>query len=82
MRVQSQRGALYRCPVCGAEVAVLSGHTGEFSPSCCNRPMVRLARGLQFYVCPVCGAELAVLKPSTGRFTPRCCNRDMVRAAA
>jgi len=76
------RGTVYRCPVCGAEVAVLARTTSRFAPRCCNRDMLPLGRRLGFYVCPVCGAELAVLKAGEGRFLPRCCNRDMVREAA
>ncbi|MFO7957640.1 MAG: hypothetical protein R6X33_11145 [Candidatus Brocadiia bacterium] len=73
------RGTVYRCPVCGAELVVLTGSAGNFAPRCCNRDMVRLASAVTFYFCPVCGAELAVLNESAGEFEPVCCNRPMIR---
>ncbi len=39
---QTQRAAIYRCPVCGAEVAVVRKGAGVFVPHCCNRHMERL----------------------------------------
>jgi endogenous inhibitor of DNA gyrase (YacG/DUF329 family) len=82
MTREKQRGAVYRCPVCGAEVAVLSSQFGDFAPRCCNCAMVAQPRRLIFYVCPVCGAEIAVLSESAGCFTPYCCNTDMLVEAA
>ena len=76
------RGTIYRCPVCGAEIAVLARHAGRFAPHCCNTAMVPRRGRLVFYVCPVCGAEVAVLKEGKGEFTPRCCNTNMLRKAA
>ena len=37
------KGLLYRCPVCGAEVAVLNDIEPDFYPRCCNTPTVTLA---------------------------------------
>lgn len=82
MNGQGYRGRLYRCPVCGAEIAVLVSEVGDFAPRCCDTPMVLLERRLVFCVCPVCGAEIAVLRPGEGDFRPRCCNRPMEREAA
>lgn len=76
------RGLIYRCPVCGAELAILAIKTGTFAPRCCNVDMVAVSRSLGFYVCPVCGAEIAVVEPGTGRFTPRCCMTAMLPMAA
>ncbi|MGD2173871.1 MAG: hypothetical protein PVJ27_00575 [Candidatus Brocadiaceae bacterium] len=76
------RGRVYRCPRCGAEVAVLAARVGDFAPRCCNTAMVLLPRRLAFYVCPVCGAEIAVIRAGAGEFRARCCNRDMIREAA
>jgi len=78
----SSRGRVYRCPICGAELAVVAAGTGEFRPRCCDTDMVRLARGLAFYVCPICGAELAVMRKGGGMFAPRCCDTAMLPAAA
>jgi endogenous inhibitor of DNA gyrase (YacG/DUF329 family) len=72
------KGAVYRCPVCGAEVTVLAGRGARFEPRCCNRPMEAQPARLTFYYCPVCGAELVVLNETGGRFEPRCCNRPML----
>jgi hypothetical protein len=76
------RGTLFRCPVCGAEIVMLSRRQGDFQPRCCNREMQPLARRVVFYVCPVCRAEIAVLIEGRGILQPRCCNRDMIREAA
>ncbi len=82
MRPNGPTGRVYRCPVCGAEVAVLSRDMGEFRPRCCSVEMELVPRRLVFYVCPVCGAEIAIVKPGEGEFQPRCCNTDMARQAA
>jgi predicted RNA-binding Zn-ribbon protein involved in translation (DUF1610 family) len=76
------RGRIYRCPVCGAELAVLAEQAGEFIPRCCDVPMERRAERLTFYSCPLCGAEIGVVQAGTGRFEPRCCDRAMERQAA
>ena len=76
------RGLVYRCEVCGVEVAVLASQMGDFKPRCCGTAMVRQTRRLAFYACPVCGAEMAVVGDGGGTFTPRCCNTAMRRSAA
>ena len=82
MNSPSSRGLIYRCPICGAEIAVLAPNIGRFTPRCCNQEMNPLQARAVLYVCPVCGAELAVLKPGSPEFTPICCNRHMDRQAA
>jgi len=76
------KGAIYRCPVCGSELAVLAVRAGRFQPRCCDTDMVPLPRRLAFYVCPVCGAEIAVVRAGDGVFAPRCCDTDMRARAA
>jgi endogenous inhibitor of DNA gyrase (YacG/DUF329 family) len=75
-------GLTYRCPVCGAELAVVSRRIGAFVPFCCNTSMVPVGCTVTFYVCPVCGAEVGLLRPGADRFQPECCNRPMVRILA
>ena len=82
MSRQDVRGRVYRCSVCGSELAVLCDRMGEFAPRCCDRGMIPIARRVTFYVCPVCGAEIAVLKRGAGEFVPRCCDRAMAARAA
>ena len=82
MNVESPRGLVYRCPVCGVEIGILAYRIGSFKPRCCNVPMVLTACRLCFYVCPVCGAEIATVREGTGDFAPRCCNEDMIRRRA
>ena len=76
------RGLIYRCPVCGAELAVLSTRAGELVPRCCDVAMDALAERMAFYVCPACGAEIGVAQKGAGPFLPRCCDRAMERQAA
>ncbi|MCA1808374.1 MAG: hypothetical protein LC725_02765, partial [Lentisphaerae bacterium] len=71
------KGALYRCPVCGAEIILLAPCPGYFEPHCCNRPMLQQPRQIKFYRCDVCQAEIAVLKEKYGEFAPRCCGHPM-----
>ena len=78
----SSKGLLYRCPVCGAEVAVLADSHGDFRPRCCNTDMVPTWQRLIFYVCPVCHAEIAVFVQPHENFIPRCCNTPMIRQPA
>lgn len=78
----SSKGLVYRCPVCGAEVAVLADSFRRFVPRCCNTKMIPLWERLAFFVCPVCGAEIAVLNPAEADFIPRCCNTRMIATAA
>ena len=82
MNSPSSRGLIYRCPICGAEIAVLARTVGQFTPRCCNQEMAPLQDRGVFYVCPVCGAELAVLRTGSPKFIPICCNRHMDRQAA
>ena len=83
MKPTGPRGQVYRCPVCGAEVAVLARRVGDyFRPRCCNRDIELLPGRLKFYLCPACGAEVTVLRPGKGDFRPRCCNTEMVPEAA
>jgi Zn finger protein HypA/HybF involved in hydrogenase expression len=74
------RGRVYWCPVCGAEVAIISFQAGDFRPRCCNTDMRVKPDRLVFFVCPVCKAEVAVVRAGQGVFEPRCCNVAMVRA--
>jgi predicted RNA-binding Zn-ribbon protein involved in translation (DUF1610 family) len=74
-------GAVYWCPVCGAEVSVLATHFGAFAPRCCNTAMTVLDQRVEFYVCPRCGAEVGLLTDGAERFAPRCCNTEMEQAA-
>ena len=71
-------GEVYRCPVCGAEVSVISTGAGQLAPRCCNRPMDLLARRHALYFCPVCGAEIMAVRGDTRGLEPRCCNLPMV----
>ena len=76
--LSNRLGAVYRCPVCGAEVLVIRADSGRLAPVCCNRPMVRLAARARIFYCPVCGAELAVIRDAGGELAPVCCNRPML----
>ena len=82
MTTADPRGLVYRCPVCGAEIAIIALKIGAFSPRCCNRPMVPRSRHLVFYLCEICGIEVAVLAEGDGAFTPVCCNEAMKRLPA
>ena len=82
MSPETSRGLVYRCPICGAEIAVLALRVGGFKPRCCNGAMIPTQCRLCFYVCPVCGAEIAVVREGSGVFSPLCCNVDMVRRRA
>ena len=81
MNQEHVRGIVYRCPVCGAELAVLARGMGVFAPHCCNKPMDPTEERVLFYVCPVCKAEIGVINPGKGEFTPHCCNVLMDLAA-
>jgi len=82
MSLEKTRGSVYRCPVCGAEIAVLSHRMGDFAPRCCGVAMAVTAQRIAFYVCPVCKAEIAIVNEGTGAFAPRCCSVEMTRTAA
>jgi len=74
-------GQVYRCPVCGAEVAVICPGTGPLAPRCCNRFMERLPKPYTIYECPICGSAVMVIHVGAGSPAPRCCNVPM-RAVA
>ena len=76
------RGLVYRCPVCGAELAIVSKQTGDFHPRCCNVLMEPKPDRLIFYRCPRCGSELMHINQGNTAFKPRCCNIEMHRLAA
>lgn len=71
------KGALFRCPVCGAEVVLLAPCPGCFEPRCCGRAMQQQPRRVVFLYCAVCGSEIAVLRERPADFQPRCCSRPM-----
>lgn len=75
-------GTTFRCPVCGAECTVIAPRMGNFTPRCCNRPMVALRRRAVFYRCPVCGAEIMAVRRGAASFAPFCCNKPMDLVAA
>jgi len=80
MSSSNLRGKVYRCPICGAEVAVLAHSCGEFQPVCCNVEMAIVEPSLIFYVCPHCKSEVALVESKNEKaFAPRCCNDEMIR---
>ena len=83
MSIAQSLGKMYRCPVCGAEVAIVSLKAGNFAPRCCNTAMLPLPRRGVFYRCPICGAMVMIIHAvRSSVFAPRCCNTDMLRRAA
>jgi desulfoferrodoxin-like iron-binding protein len=82
MSHDAARGTVYFCPVCGAEITVLTAGHGNFGPRCCNKPMDPKQNLVRFYICPVCGAEIAVLREGKHDFHPCCCNMEMELVAA
>ena len=82
MKPRSPRGRVFKCAICGSEVAVVGTAMGRFAPVCCNQPMVPIERRLAFYRCELCGAEVAVLVARAGVFEPHCCNTVMVSGPA
>ncbi len=82
MSPRAPRGMVYKCSVCGSEVAVVGTAMGKFAPVCCNQPMIAITRRLLFFRCPVCGAEVAVLAVRPGAFDPHCCNTKMIAEPA
>ena len=68
---------IYYCPVCGAEVVVIRGGSGEAVLRCCNTAMKRRIPGVKFFSCPVCGAEVMWLRESGESPEFRCCNTAM-----
>jgi len=80
MSAKTSRGEVFRCPLCGAEVAVLAFKSGDFHPRCCNVDMELLPKvKLSFYFCPECAAEVALVRGDAAPFDPHCCNRPMIR---
>ncbi|RJP23914.1 MAG: hypothetical protein C4520_05585 [Candidatus Abyssobacteria bacterium SURF_5] len=75
-------GQRFRCLVCGAEVTVIRGGSGHFSPVCCNQPMVFLRQPVPMYRCSVCGSEIALIRRKSDNLDPICCNisMDLIRA--
>lgn len=82
MSAASALGTVYRCPICGAEVTVVVGRIGHFTPVCCNVAMLPKRDRAPVYYCPRCGAQIAVLHRTQGQFEPVCCAIPMVRRAA
>lgn len=76
--VSATTGAVYFCPVCGAEILVVCGNCNNFKPRCCNRDMVLKPHRATIYACPLCGSQVAVVSAGKGVFVPRCCNRPMI----
>lgn len=79
---EGPKGLVCRCPLCGAEIAIISYRMGEFKPRCCNTDMIPQRRKLTFYRCEVCATEIAVLGEESSTFEPICCNTAMVREVA
>lgn len=71
-------GMVYVCPVCGAELSVIKGGHGGFSPVCCNVAMRRANRINSIYRCPVCGSEITVISGFSKSFSPVCCSTGML----
>jgi competence CoiA-like predicted nuclease len=76
------RGAVYRCPVCGAELSVVITGSRKLGPRCCNTLMVLTERINAVYVCPVCGSELMLVSGDTKGLQLVCCNRPMASACS
>jgi hypothetical protein len=38
-----RRAVFFRCPICGAEIAILKPGASGFDPRCCNAAMRRVA---------------------------------------
>lgn len=76
-------GSVYRCPVCGAEVTVVSPVAcGGMRLRCCDTPMEPLPGRAVFYRCPVCGAQVCLVIDGGGERRLICCHTDMQRIAA
>jgi competence CoiA-like predicted nuclease len=81
-KTAAPRGAVYRCPVCGAELSVVRRTAGVQAHLCCNTEMVLTSRVNPTYFCSVCGTELMLIKGKGKRFSPVCCNEPMGIAVA
>jgi Zn finger protein HypA/HybF involved in hydrogenase expression len=71
------KGTVYRCPICGAEAAIIR-MGAEPAPRCCNEPMELAPAVNAVYRCPLCSSEVMVIAHGK-RLEPRCCNRAMIR---
>ncbi len=73
-----QRGTIFRCPVCMAEITIIASISGDsFNPHCCNTSMEELEYRAGFYRCLICGSEVASVNKTCGDFRPVCCNELM-----
>jgi len=82
MAAATKPGALYRCPVCGAEIILLRRAPEGFRPVCCKKPMLLQPRHAPLYRCQVCGTQVAIIGFGDPAFRPKCCNREMKLEAA
>jgi Zn finger protein HypA/HybF involved in hydrogenase expression len=74
-------GSRYRCPVCGAELAVIRGGDGTLGPVCCGVEMELLKGLCPVWRCPLCGSEIMAIRGGRN-FTPHCCNVAMLEYIA
>ena len=72
-------GQVYRCSVCGAELSVIKGGSGNLQPICCNKEMIRIQTINTVYVCSVCFSELMAIKGDAKNLQPICCNKRMIK---
>lgn len=72
-----KKGGLYRCPVCGAELSVVSSVGAELRPRCCNTQMEATEHVNEVLTCSVCGCELMVIVGMGESLSPLCCNTSM-----
>ena len=72
-----RKGYVYRCPVCGAELSVVSSVGSELRPRCCNTQMEATEHVNEVRVCGVCGCELMVIMGTGASLSPLCCNTLM-----
>ena len=75
-------GRTYRCPVCDAEVTLVSPTCGTLCLRCCNVDMEPQPELKALFRCPVCDAEACIVLDGGGKRRLRCCNEDMERIAA
>lgn len=74
----TDKGDVFFCPVCGAEITVLNGKGGDFYLHCCNVEMQLVDRSIVFYYCPECAAEVTMLRGEQGNLDLHCCNQPMI----
>lgn len=78
MKRRVELGRTYRCPVCGAEIAVISASSQELDPHCCNVPMKPLRKIFPVYYCEICGSEImAIQGKDWKKLEASCCNKPM-----